>query len=35
MRRLTVTESGMEAVRSTRDVLTTFFGSLQTELEET
>ncbi len=35
MRRLTVTDSGMEAVRSTHDVLTTFLGSLQTELEGT
>lgn len=34
MRRLTVTGSGMDAVRSAREVLTTFFGSLRTELEE-
>jgi DNA-binding PadR family transcriptional regulator len=32
MRRLTVTESGREAVRSARDVLTAFFGSVRTEL---
>jgi DNA-binding PadR family transcriptional regulator len=32
MRRLTVTESGMDALRSTRDVLAAFFGSLQAEL---
>jgi DNA-binding PadR family transcriptional regulator len=32
MRRLTVTASGMDALRATRDVLTAFFGSLETEL---
>ena len=34
MRRLTVTEAGMEAVRTTREVLTAFFGSLPAELGE-
>jgi DNA-binding PadR family transcriptional regulator len=35
MRRLSLTTSGMEAVRAAHDVLTTFFGSIRTELEGT
>ena len=34
MRRLTVTESGIKAVRTARNVLTAFFGSLPVELGE-